>query len=544
MSKFWLKSYSEGTPHEITQDPNRSVADLITDAVARYGDHTAFVNRGASLSFAQFGKLAEDLAAYLQHEMGVKKGDRIAVMMPNMMAFPVAMAGIVLAGGVQVNVNPMYTPDELRHQLNDAGVKTIVIFTGSTPTLAKVIADTPVEHVITAELSDAGGPALPSPAPATMPTDIHRLSEALSAGADLTRDPVALTGEDMLFLQYTGGTTGLSKGAVLSHGNLVANTLQYRAFAGDAISPGKEVVLTVLPLYHIFALMANLITYIDQGGTNHLVTDPRDVDHLLDLFETARPTMLTGVNTLFAGLVMHPRFATIDHSALRISIGGGAPVLEATSNKWQEITGRPICQGYGLSETSPVLALNPLDTMSFSGAAGLPVPSTDIRLLNDKDEDVALGEEGEICATGPQVMSGYWQNPEANNDAFTADGYFRTGDIGVFTGDGYVKIVDRKKDMVLVSGFNVFPNEVEATIAHIDGVAECACIGVPDDKTGEALRLFVVIEAGKSLSTEDITAYAREHLTAYKVPKQIAFVAALPKSTVGKILRRELRDYD
>jgi long-chain acyl-CoA synthetase len=352
---------------------------------------------------------------------------------------------------------------------------------------------------------------------------------------------VTLSGEDLLFLQYTGGTTGVSKGAALSHRNLVANTEQFKAFMPDALRPGQEVVVTALPLYHIFALMVNFISYYSIGAENWLVPNPRDMNSFVDILSKAQPTVFTGVNTLFGGLLMHPKIAEVDFSNLRVAVGGGAAVLPTTSAKWKTLTGKDILEGYGLSETSPILTINSMTATGFSATVGLPLPSTDIKLLDEDNKEAAIGEPGEICAKGPQVMNGYWQKPDANAAAFTPDGYFRTGDVGVFDERGFLKIVDRKKDMIIVSGFNVYPNEVEAIAAACAGVGECACVGKPDDKTGEAVRLFVSKAPGASLTEADLLAHCRRELAAYKVPKEIRFLDALPKSTVGKILRKDLR---
>jgi long-chain acyl-CoA synthetase len=441
---------------------------------------------------------------------------------------------------VQVNVNPLYTPRELEHQLNDAGVETIVIFNGVSATLAEIIGKTGVKQIISVAPSDGIDAELASPALDLRLTNAVAFSSALAAGAELDLKPVSLAGDDLLFLQYTGGTTGLSKGASLSHRNLVANTEQFKAFLGDALRPGEDVVVTALPLYHIFALMLNFIAYYSIGAENWLVPNARDIDSLVETLRQSRCTAFTGVNTLFGALVMHPKIAEVDFSRLRAVIGGGAAVLPTTSAKWKALTGKDIREGYGLSETSPILTLNPA-AGEFSATVGLPLPSTDIKLLDDDSNEVPIGEPGEICAKGPQVMRGYWQKPEANADAFTADGYFRTGDIGVFDERGFLKIVDRKKDMIIVSGFNVFPNEVEAVAAACSGVAECACVGRPDEKTGETVRLFVAKTPGATLTEADLIAHCRRQLTAYKVPKEIRFLDSLPKSNVGKILRKDLR---
>ena len=540
--KHWLAAYGEKIPCEIDPDVHGSVLELLEAAMRRYADKPAFRCFGQTLTYADTDRLSRNFAAYLQGKLGVKKGDRIAVMLPNIPAFPLAMIGIVRAGGVQVNVNPLYTPRELEHQLNDAGVETIVIFNGVSATLAEIIGKTGVKQVISVAPGDGIGAELPSPTLDPRLTNAVAFSSALAAGAELDFKPVSLAGDDLLFLQYTGGTTGLSKGAALSHRNLVANTEQFKAFLSDALRPGEDVVVTALPLYHIFALMLNFISYYSTGAENWLVPNARDINSLVDIMRQARCTAFTGVNTLFGGLLMHPDIAAVDFSRLRVAIGGGAAVLPTTSAKWKALTGQHIREGYGLSETSPILTLNPAASASgFSATVGLPLPSTDIKLLDDDNNEVPIGEPGEVCAKGPQVMRGYWQKPEANADAFTADGYFRTGDIGVFDAKGFLKIVDRKKDMIIVSGFNVFPNEVEAVAAACSGVAECACIGRPDEKTGEAVRLFVAKAPGASLTEADLIAHCRRQLSAYKVPKEVRFLDALPKSNVGKILRKDLR---
>jgi long-chain acyl-CoA synthetase len=540
-TRHWLAIYGDRIPAEINPDACRSVVAMLERAMERYADKPAFRCFGRTLTYADTERLSRAFAAYLQQELGVSKGDRIAVMLPNIPAFPIAMMGILRAGAAQVNVNPLYTPRELEYQLNDAGVEIIVVYSGVSATLAEIIGRTAVKEVISVGLGDGTGTAVPSP-----PVD-PRLSSAvtfvhgLAEGAKLSFTPVALDGDDLLFLQYTGGTTGLSKGAALSHRNLVANTEQFKAFVPDALRPGQEVVVTALPLYHIFALMVNLISGFTIGAENWLVTNPRDLDAFIDIMKQARCTIITGVNTLFGALVSHPRIKEVDFSSLRVALGGGATVLPMTSAKWKAVTGRDILEGYGLSETSPILTLNPMTIEGFSGTVGLPFPSTDIKLLDDKGNEVPVGEAGEICARGPQVMKGYWQKPDANAAAFTSDGYFRTGDIGVFDARGYLKIVDRKKDMIIVSGFNVYPNEVEMVAAACPGVLECACVGVPDERTGESVRLFVVKARGASLMEEDLIAYCRREMTPYKVPKQVRFLEALPKSGVGKILRKDLR---
>lgn len=538
----WLASYGD-VPHDINPDAYDSLVDMIEQAMKLFAGKTAFRSFGQSLSYADVDHLSAQFASYLQRELGVEKGDRIAVMMPNLAAFPIVFFGIARVGAVQVNVNPLYTPRELRHQLDDAGVKTIVIFNGSTPTLAEIVKDTGVATVVTAGPGDGlPNSALPAPAVDARLADTVALGSLLGEGKPADYAAPRLTGDDLLFLQYTGGTTGLSKGACLSHRNLIANTEQYKAFMKETLRPGEDVVVTALPLYHIFALMVNLITYFSLGAQNWLVANPRDIDGLIQTFKDSKMSVFAGVNTLYAALAAHPKLKEVDWSHLRLSVGGGAAVIPATSRRWQEVTGKLILEGYGLSETSPVLSLNPPFTEEFSATTGLPLPSTDIKLIDAEGREVALGESGEICAKGPQVMSGYWEQPEANAAAFTADGYFRTGDVGVFDEHGRLKIVDRIKDMIIVSGFNVYPNEIEAVATGCPGVAECACIGVPDEKTGEAIQLFVVTAPGATLEAQDVIVHCRSALTPYKMPKVVRIVEALPKSSVGKILRRELRE--
>jgi len=539
ITRPWFAAYGD-MPTHIDADAHPHILALLEPAIRRHADKPAFVAFGQRLSYGEVDRLATRLASYLQGDLGVAKGDRVAVMLPNLAAFPIAFLAIARLGAVQVNVNPLYTPRELAHQLNDAGVKVAVVFNGSTPTLAEIIGDTGVKSVITVAPGDGLAKALPAP-----PVDA-RLSQALALADILAGDTLDYTApqikaEDPLFLQYTGGTTGLSKGATLSHRNLIANVPQFKAISPSSLREGEEVVVTAIPLYHIFALMVNFITYFSVGAENWLVPNPRDMDAFIDVLKAARPTVLTGVNTIYAGIVAHPRAAEIDFSRLRLAGAGGTAVIEATAKRWQALTGTMIREGYGLSETSPVVSFNTESIDTFNGTTGVPLPSTDVRLITDDGSDAAPGESGEVCVKGPQVMRGYWEKPEANAAAFTADGYFRTGDIGLFTPEGLLKIVDRKKDMIIVSGFNVFPNEVEAVAAACAGVAEAACVGVPDERTGEAVRLYVARTPGSTLTAEQLIAHCRNELTAYKAPKQVVFVDQLPKSTVGKILRRELR---
>ena len=526
---------------EIDTNVYTSVVEMFETAFNAYPDKTAFVGVGGSLTYTDVDRLSRDFAAYLQVELGVKKGDRIALMAPNLLAFPIAMLGILRAGGVQVNVNPLYTPHELEHQLNDAGAEIIVIFSGSTPTLAEIVENTPVKTVISVSLGDATPVDIPSPPVDARLQNVLKFGELLDAGEELDFTAPEIIGEDLIFLQYTGGTTGLSKAAVLTHANLIANTEQVKIALPEAMRHGEEVIVTPLPLYHIFALMVNMITYSSIGATNYLVANPRDPEQLIGAYRDSKFTVSTAVNTLIAGLLAHPEFKSVDLSNYRAMIGGGAPVQEAVSNRWKEVTGHHVLEGYGMSETSPVLTLNPMGEDNFSAAVGYALPSTEIILLDDANQVVEQGGAGEVCVKGPQVMQGYWNRPDETAAVFTEDGYFRTGDIGVFDENGLLKIVDRKKDMVLVSGFNVYPNEIEAHVAMLDQVAECAAVGVPDEKTGEAIRLFISIAPGAELTEDQVVAHCREGLAGYKVPKQIRFMDELPKSTVGKILRKDLR---
>jgi long-chain acyl-CoA synthetase len=539
--RHWLASYDPGIPHEIDPAAYGSVVEMLEGAMRQYANKPAFHCFERSLTYADIDHLSRAFAAYLQKRLGVTRGDRVAVMMPNIPAFAIATMGVLRAGAVQVNVNPLYTPRELANQLRDSGAVGIVLFAGASATLAEAIGRTPVRWVIAAALGDGTAAAPASPTVDDRLQGVIPLPDVLAQGAQLALSPVRVRGEDLIFLQYTGGTTGASKGAALSHRNLVANTEQFKAFLPGAVRPGAEVVVTALPLYHVFALMVNFITYFSVGAENWLVPNPRDIESFVDTLKNARCTVLTGVNTLYTALVHHPRIHEVDFSRLRAAIGGGAAVMPTTSEQWRAVTGTHLLEGYGLSETSPILCLNPMSRSRFSRTVGLPLPSTDIKLLDDSDNEVKTGEAGEVCAKGPQVMRGYWQKPDANAAAFTADGYFRTGDIGFFDDAGYLKIVDRKKDMILVSGFNVYPNEIEAIAAACPGVTECACVGTPDDRTGEAVSLFVVRAPGAALTDTDLIAHCRRQLAAYKVPKHVRFLEAIPKSTVGKVLRKDLR---
>jgi long-chain acyl-CoA synthetase len=538
--RVWHTSYPLGIPHEIDIGAWRSIVALFDAAVERYGDQPCCTNFGTTLSFSDVERLSRDFGAFLQNELGVKKGDRVAMMAPNTLGFVIGMFGIVRAGGVQVNVNPMYTPRELKHQLSDADTDTIVMFSGSTPTLAEVIGDTPVKNVIVFGLDDLVGKGLPSPPADPRLTKTVDFLTALETGAGLELEVPPLEHADSIFLQYTGGTTGLSKGAELTHGNMVANILQMEATDTGVLVEGKEIVMTAIPLYHIYALMVNTLYALKLGWHSVLVTNPRDMPSFVKIWAAARPTVFTGVNTLYNGLLHTPGFAELDFSNFKIGFGGGAAIQKAVSERWKEITGRYIKEGYGLSETSPVVTFNPVDETAYREGIGLPLPSTDVSLRDDDGNEVPLGQPGELCVKGPQVMRGYWRQPDATAEAMTEDGYLKTGDIAVMEEDGHFRIVDRKKDMILVSGFNVYPNEIEGEVAALPGVLESACIGVPNAATGEAVKLFVV-RTDPGLTEDAVRNFLRPRLAAYKVPKVVEFIDELPKSAVGKILRRELR---
>lgn len=538
--KPWLKNYPANVKATIDTTQYNSLPEMLKETVSRYKNAVAYQNFGAELSFNEIEKLSRNFAAYLQNKANIKKGDRVALMTPNTLCFPVAMWGILRIGAVQVNVNPLYTARELRHQLTDAKVETIIIFSAATPTLAKIIAETNIKQVIVINLDDLINKGLPNTPTDENLTDAISFVEALEQGETLKLTEADIKQQDLAFLQYTGGTTGLSKGAMLTHGNIVANILQYQEFAKNVFSYGKEVVITAIPMYHIFALTANTLCYFYFGAKNILVTNPRDMVAFVEVWRHAQATVFTGVNTLFNGLLHTPGFAELDFSHLRLCIGGGAAVQQAVADKWQQVTGVRLNEGYGLSETSPILTLNFGNEEEYVPGIGIPIPNTDIAIRDDNGNDLPQGQSGELCAKGPQIMAGYWQAPEATAAAMTTDGYFKTGDIALLDEKGFFHIVDRKKDMILVSGFNVYPNEIEAELAKMPGIIESACIGIDDDKTGEAVKVFVV-KKNQDISEQDVIRFCAQNLTAYKVPKQVVFIDEIPKSSVGKLLRRELR---
>ena len=529
----WHASYPEGVPPTIAPPQWASLGELIEDTCRRNRGNAAVVEGEASLSYGQLGDMSDSLAAYLISVAGIGLGDRVALMMPNVLAYPISVCGVLRAAGVIVNVNPLYTPRELRHQLVDSGAVAIVVAEPFLPTLQAVIAETSVRTVIVAR-APGGSPST------SLPGSIS-LSEIFAKPARAESRQQRYT--DTAVIQYTGGTTGVSKGAELTHRNILSNLEQFWTWTkmpvGHAAS--KEVILTVLPMYHVFAFTVNFLSFLGRGSTNVLITNPRDLQGVVAAISREKVTAITGVNTLFNGLLNTPGFSELDFSGLRLTMGGGSAVQPAIARRWQQVTGRLIVEGYGLSETSPVLTVNPLDQRELRPGIGLPLPSTEISIRDDAGEPVKPGVAGELCARGPQVMRGYWNRPEESAAAFTSDGFFRTGDVAIQDDDGYFQIVDRKKDMVLVSGFNVYPNEIEAVCAEHPGVLESACVGVPDEKTGEAVKVFVV-KRDAALTEQDLVEHCRRNLTGYKVPRYVVFLPELPKSPVGKILRRDLKD--
>ena len=554
-SKTWLQHYPAGVSAEINADQYPSLVDLMEAAFRKYPERQAYTMMGRSISFGQLDLEAKALAAYLQ-SLGLEKGDRVALMMPNVMQYPVAVAAVLRAGFVVVNVNPLYTPRELEHQLKDSGAKAIVILENFAATLQQVMQNVPTKHVVLASMGDLLGFAkgmivnyvvrkVKKLVPEFELPSAVRYKDAVSRGRALSYKAPKVLPADIAVLQYTGGTTGVSKGAVLLHRNLVANVMQAEAWYQPALKkvPASDQLVSVcaLPLYHIFGFTTNMMLSMHVGGSNILIPNPRDLPAVFTELSKHRFNSLPAVNTLFMAMANHPQFNTVDWSHLVISVGGGMAVQQATAKLWLEKTGCPICEGYGLSETSPVAACNPTDSTAYTGTIGLPLPSTELKLLDDDGHEVAPGQAGEIAIRGPQVMAGYWQRPDETAKVMTADGFFRTGDVGVKDERGYFKIVDRKKDMILVSGFNVYPNEVEDVLTQMPGVLEAAAVGVPDAKAGEAVKV-VIVKKDPNLTEADVRAYCEANMTGYKRPKIVEFRTELPKTPVGKILRRELRD--
>ncbi|MBT9595247.1 MAG: long-chain-fatty-acid--CoA ligase [Vitreoscilla sp.] len=555
MEKIWLKQYPAGVPAEVKTDVYPSLVALLDESFRKHAKLPAYRFMGKTFSFEQVDDLSRAFAAYLQ-SLGLARGDRVAVMLPNVPQYPVAVAGILRAGLVVVNVNPLYTPRELEHQLKDSGAKAIVILENFAGTLQQVADAVPTKQVILAAMGDMMGMLkgavvnhvvrkVKKMVPAFSLPKAVRFNDAVSAGRGKPFTAPKVGPDDIAVLQYTGGTTGVSKGAVLLHRNLVANVLQSEAWYQPAlkkIPPGEQVVtICALPIYHIFGFNTNMMLGLRMGGCNILIANPRDIPGVLKDLARERFHSLPAVNTLFNALANHPDFDKVDWSHLKISVGGGMAVQQATARLWLEKTGCPICEGYGLSETSPSATCNPVDTTAYSGTIGLPMPSTELTLLDDDGHEVPMGTPGEIAIRGPQVMAGYWQRPDETAKVMTADGFFRTGDIGVVDERGYFRIVDRKKDMILVSGFNVYPNEVEDVITQMPGVLECAAVGVPDEKAGEAVKA-VIVKKDPGITEADVRSWCESNLTGYKRPKVIEFRTELPKTPVGKVLRRELRD--
>ncbi|MHC4040133.1 long-chain acyl-CoA synthetase [Bradyrhizobium shewense] len=554
MERIWLKQYPPGVPADIEPTQYASLVDLLEESFTKFADRKAFICMDKSISYRDLDQMSVALAAYLQGR-GLQRGARIAIMMPNVLQYPIATAAALRAGFAVVNVNPLYTPRELEHQLKDSGAEAIIVLENFAHTVEQVIAKTQVKHVIVGSMGDLLGfkgvivnlvvRRVKKMVPAwSLPGSVS-FNDAVSAGRGMTFNKPKLSPGDVAFLQYTGGTTGVSKGATLLHRNIVANVLQNDAWLQPALAAPPHVdqlmIVCALPLYHIFALTACYLLAVRAGGCNLLIPNPRDIAGFVKELAKYQVNSFPAVNTLYNGLMHHPDFKKLDFSKLKISNGGGMAVQRPVADQWKAITGCFIAEGYGLSETSPTLTCNPATATEFTGTIGIPVPSTYISIRDDDGNEVPLGQAGEICAKGPQVMSGYWNRPEETAKVMTADGYFRTGDIGIMDEKGYTKIVDRKKDMILVSGFNVYPNEIEEVIASHPGVLECAVIGIPDSKSGEAVKAFVV-KKDQNLTAEAVIKFCHEQLTGYKVPKHIEFRSDLPKTNVGKILRRELRD--
>ena len=551
MDKIWLeKSYPPGVPFEINPDKYPSLVAMFTKYTNQYSDRTAFINMGAQISYAELSQQATAFAAYLQQDLGLKKGDRFAIMVPNTLQYPIALFGALLAGLTVVNVNPLYTKRELEHQLKDSGAKAMLIIENFAQTLEKIVSRTPVEHVIMTSLGDRLGLVkgvvvnavvkyVKKMVPAFKLPDAIRFNAALMKGRNLTLTPVEVCGDDLAFLQYTGGTTGVSKGAMLTHRNMVANLEQAKATIKPMLEEGSELVVTALPLYHIFALTANCLTFLTLGGTNLLITNPRDMPNFVKELKKYKFSAITGVNTLFNGLLNTPGFKDLDFSSLKMALGGGMAVQRPVAEEWQQVTSTRLLEGYGLTECAPLVTISPYNQESYNGTIGLPAPSTDIKIMRDDGSEADIGESGEMWVKGPQVMKGYYNREDATNEILH-EGWLATGDVACVDEQGYFSIVDRKKDMIIVSGFNVFPNEIEEVVMMHDGVLEAAAIGVPHEASGEKVKIFVVAKQGE-LDEAALIKHCRENLTSYKVPKLVEFREDLPKTNVGKILRRELR---
>ena len=550
--KPWLKNYPENTPEELVFDPRKTLVRILDEAETEYSDNKAFVNFGVSMSYQQVAKDSRSFAAYLQNVLVLKKGDRLAIMMPNLLQYPVAVFGALRAGLIVVNVNPLYTPRELEHQLRDSGAKAILIFEGSAHVLQEVMDKVNIEHVIITKIGDYLGTLKGSLMNFVVKfvkrgIKSYKISNKIGFKSMLKRpeadfNETSISINDLAFLQYTGATTGLSKGSMLSHGNIVANLEQLDALLVDVLDDeGNDIFINALPMYHIYSLAVLVLAGYTKGGLNVFITNPRDTTGFVREIKKWPFTIFNGVNTLYEALLNHPEIDSVNFDSMKLSGTGGSACRRSTAERWQKLTGKVLLEGYGLSETSPSVSASPPHLTEFNGKVGLPVPSTEISIRGDDGKEVRRGQPGEICVRGPQVMKGYWQNEEATAEAIDEKGFFRTGDIGTLDKDGFLEIVDRKKDMILVSGFNVYPNEIEDVVSLHPDIVEAACVSVPDKKTGEGVKLFVV-KNNQSLTEEEIIAHCKENLTAYKVPKQIEFIDELPKTNVGKVLRRALRE--
>ncbi|MGF1686679.1 long-chain-fatty-acid--CoA ligase FadD [Photobacterium japonica] len=552
MDKVWLNRYPEDVPAEISPDQYPSLVEMFEQSVQKYADQTAFINMGQVMTFRKLEERSRAFAAYLQNELRLQKGDRVAVMMPNLLQYPIALFGILRAGCVVVNVNPLYTPRELEHQLNDSGAKAIVIVSNFAHTLESIVKNTGVQHVVLTSLGDQ----LSRPKGTLVNFVVKYIKKmvpkyhlphatsmrmALRKGRRMQYVKPFMNGNDVAFLQYTGGTTGVAKGAILSHRNMLANVMQAKGAYGPVLTEGRELIVTALPLYHVFALTVNCLLFVEMGGRNLLITNPRDIPTFVKELQRYQFTAITGVNTLFNALVNNADFRNVDFSQLRLSVGGGMAVQRAVAEKWKQITGNYLLEGYGLTECSPLVAAYPYDLVDYNGSIGLPVPSTEVRMVDDEGNVLGYDQVGELQVRGPQVMQGYWQRPEATDEVLTKDGWLSTGDIVRFDDEGFLHIVDRKKDMILVSGFNVYPNEIEDVVALHGKVLEVAAIGEPHEVSGEIVKICVV-KRDDSLTREELLTHCRQHLTGYKIPKIVEFREELPKTNVGKILRRALRE--
>ncbi len=550
MDKPWLAHYAPGVEAEVDVTKYKSVADIFDRYTEKYASNNAFISMHTTLTYGELRAKVEDFAAYLQHEMGLVKGDKFAIMLPNTLQYPIAMFGALKAGLTVVNVNPLYTPRELKHQLNDSGATAILVIENFAHVLAKVVDETPIEHVITTQIGDCVGllkgtlvntmvKHVKKMVPDFNLSDTVKFNQVLKQGRKLSFKPVAIESSDLAFLQYTGGTTGVAKGAMLTNANIVANMLQIKGMMSDKVEENNEMVVTALPLYHIYALTVNCLSFMTIGGCNLLISNPRDIPTFAKVLSKYPVTMFAGVNTLFSGLLNDQTFRDIDFSSWKVCFSGGMATQRAVAERWQELTGTAILEGYGLTECSPCATSSPLNQTEFTGSIGLPVCNTEVKVVDDQGNEVPTNEPGELWVKGPQVMEGYYNRPEATADILK-DGWLATGDVARIDERGYVFIVDRLKDMIIVSGFNVFPNEIEDVVAMIDDVIEVAAIGVPCEKTGEKVKLFLATKSGE-LNEEAIVAHCREQLTAYKLPREFELRDELPKTNVGKILRKELR---